>query len=244
MIEIAHILAQGKDDGKWFNFVIGAAIFILYFAAQMYMKRERAKAAQEAEEQRRRSDAEKAGRPADRPDDLPQTAQQAKPYPPMPTARPEPITPEPVPVPPPPAAPVPVFPPPAALVPVFPEPVRAQAAAGQPPAHPRLQMERPAPRQPRTVEEEMARLQSRLRKLEHLRGSRLEMEASPEADTAAIEARLLSIRAATTGPTVAGRQLIMVNLSDPAGAQTAIIMHEIFSPPKALRHQQELWDTY
>ncbi len=237
MFEIADILAKDKGASRLINTIVLLALGVIWVISQVVVKRQREKAAQEAEEQRRRHDAEEAGRPADRPDDLPQPAQQAKPYPPMPTTKAQPIRPEPIPVSPPPARRQ-------APVPVFPEPLRVETAPAAPAPQPQVQAKSSARRQPRTAQEEITRLQSRLRKLEHLRADRLEMEASPEADTAAIESRLLSIRPATPGRAVAGKSFIAVDLSDRASARNAIIMHEIFSPPQALRDQDELWDTY
>jgi len=34
-----------------------------------------------------------------------------------------------------------------------------------------------------------------------------------------------------------------VNLSDPAEARRAIVFHEIFAEPKALRRAPEMWDA-
>ncbi len=245
MLEIADILAKAKGSGKLINTIVLLAIGVIWAISQVFMKREREKTAQKAEQERLQRDAEKAGGPFARPDDLPRKA----PHPPMPTTRaqqPERQSTrrEPVPIFPPPMAPVLVSPQPArrpAPVPVFPEPLGPQAA----PAPSQLVAAKSAARPSlRTVHEEITRLQSKLRKLEHLSVSNLEMEPSPEADTAAIEARLISIRPAKADRAVAGNSFIAVNLLNPTNARNAIIMHEIFSPPKALRNQDELWDAY
>ncbi len=253
MTEIANILAEG--GGKLINTIVAIGLIGVWIISQAFVRREREKTARQAEQERLRRDAEQAGGPSARQGDQQRTPQQSKPYPPMPTTtaqtfRHEPIRRQPIPVSPPPArpqAPVSVFPEPlraqtapAAPMPVFPEPLRPQAA---PAPSQRSPAKSPARPKPRTVEDEITSLQSKLRKLEHLHVSNLDMAPSPEADTAAIESRLLSIRPAKTGAAVAGNSFITVNLSDPTNARTAIIMHEIFSPPKALRDEHELWDA-
>ena len=64
----------------------------------------------------------------------------------------------------------------------------------------------------------------------------------PEADSAAIKGTILQVRPSQeaahdlpTGPAV--------NLSSPERARRAIIFHEIFSAPKALRQGKEMWDV-
>jgi len=91
-----------------------------------------------------------------------------------------------------------------------------------------------------TVEGEIARLQSRLSKLSRVREARLATSTPEEADTAAIESRLLSIR---PGEAPARREEAPhLDLSDPARAREVIMFHEILSHPKALRQQAEIWD--
>ncbi len=244
MIEIADILAKGSS--KLINTLVTVGLIAIWVVS-MFMKREREKTARQAEQERQRRDAEQAGEPSARQGDQQRPAQQAKLYPPMPTGKAQPFGREPVKLQPVRREPIPVSPPPIrrqAPVPVFPAPLRAQTAPRTPAPKPQVQTKSPARPKPRTVHEEITRLQSKLRKLEHLSVSNLEMEPSPEADTAAIESRLLSIRAAKTGQGIAGNSFIAVNLLNPTNARNAIIMHEIFSPPKALRDQDELWDTY
>ena len=91
------------------------------------------------------------------------------------------------------------------------------------------------------IEQEMDRLQQRRDSLEQLSSKRLSMLSPAEADTAAISARLVSIRPgqADLREHVARS---LVELNDPATARAAIMFHEIFSLPKAMRHEAEMWD--
>ena len=64
-----------------------------------------------------------------------------------------------------------------------------------------------------------------------------------EVDAAGIEKRLVSLHplSAYTVEDVT-RVTGVVDLSDPHKARTAIVLHEIFSSPKALRPPDEMWD--
>lgn len=92
------------------------------------------------------------------------------------------------------------------------------------------------------VEEELKLQRRRQRDLEAQRRKRLASRKVPEADSAAIEGRILQVRPdqeaahdLPTGPAV--------NLSSAERARRAIIFHEIFSAPKALRQGKEMWDV-
>jgi hypothetical protein len=98
--------------------------------------------------------------------------------------------------------------------------------------------------QPVRVSQELRMRQQRQAQIEADRQKRLAMRKSPESDSSAIEARLVSIRAAETteAPRKIGKIGTIMQLDTPAAAKRAIIMHEIFSPPKALRQGGEMWD--
>jgi hypothetical protein len=98
--------------------------------------------------------------------------------------------------------------------------------------------------QPVRVSQELRMRQQRQSQIEADRQKRLAMRKSPESDSSAIEARLVSIRAAETdtAPRKIGTIGTIMQLDTPAAAKRAIIMHEIFSPPKALRQGGEMWD--
>jgi len=92
------------------------------------------------------------------------------------------------------------------------------------------------------VEEELQVQRRRQRKLEAQRGKRLAARKVPEADSAVIKGGLLQVRpdqkpgaGVRTGPSV--------DLSNAEKARRAIIFHEIFSAPKALRQGKEMWDV-
>ncbi len=130
------------------------------------------------------------------------------PYQPAPQPTPEPVEFEPVEF-------EPVELEPVELEPVEPTPARRPARRAQ------------KPRRISTAEDEIAQLQSRLRKLEGLHQKRLAARKPTEADTTrAMRERL--------GP--------LVDLSNFDRARVAIVFHEIFSPPKALREGGEVWD--
>ena len=72
--------------------------------------------------------------------------------------------------------------------------------------------------------------------------------ATPEeADTAAIEARLVSIRPAVRRDEITVEAIkpvagVTVDLTDRRRAREAIVFHEILSPPKGIRSQPEMWE--
>lgn len=118
------------------------------------------------------------------------------------------------------------------LIPAEPEPSRAEQLVELTPAEP----------EPVRVEEELQMQRRRQEKLEAQRGKRLAAPKVPEADSAVIKGRTLQDRpdqepgaGAATGPSV--------DLSSPERARRAIIFHEIFSAPKALRQGKEMWDV-
>ncbi len=125
-------------------------------------------------------------------------------------------------------------------------PVQPQPVQPQPIAQPIEAKKKPAPH--RTVEQEITRLQSRLAKLESMRSKRLSTALPSETSTAAIEARLVSVRtplreeAYQETTAMKFRPVVGINLASHDAARRAIIMHEIFSPPKAMRHQPEAWE--
>ena len=88
----------------------------------------------------------------------------------------------------------------------------------------------------------MQRQQRRLRMIQQQRATRLVADVPSEADTAAIEARLLSIDSARREGVVRDRAAVTVDLHHREQLRKAIIYHEIFSPPKALRQGAEMWD--
>jgi len=96
------------------------------------------------------------------------------------------------------------------------------------------------------VRQELHLQKQRRGKLEAQRRRRMSALGPPEADTAAREPRLRSIRPAAAdvaqpAPTfVAGAG---ISLLRPGEARKAIIMHEILSAPKALRQDAEMWDS-
>ncbi|MDP6542349.1 MAG: hypothetical protein QGH60_00070 [Phycisphaerae bacterium] len=119
-------------------------------------------------------------------------------------------------------------------------------------APPTVQPIRPAPPvalqagQPVRVSEELRLRQQRQTQLERDRQQRLSVRASPESDTDAIEAHLVSLhseQATDTEFEEISEVGVIPGLQTPADARRAIILHEIFSPPKALRKGGEMWDT-
>ncbi len=160
-------------------------------------------------------------------------------YPPMPTPQRQPA----------PATPKPVAArryPPIQPQPIQPQPVQPQPIQPQPIAQPIEAKKKPVPRQ--TTEQEITRLQSRLAKLESMRSKRLSMALPSETGTTAIESRLVSIRTPLRKESyqettrVEVLSVVEINLTNRDAARDAIIMHEIFSPPKAMRHQPEAWE--
>ena len=103
----------------------------------------------------------------------------------------------------------------------------------------------PQPEQGVRVSEELRLRQQRQVKLDKDRQKRLTSRASPESDTNAIEARLVSVHPAQgdTPPGQISKVGVIPGLRTLDDARKAIILHEIFSPPKALRKGGEMWDT-
>ena len=95
------------------------------------------------------------------------------------------------------------------------------------------------------VSDELRLRQQRQTQLDRDRQKRLASRTSPESDTNAIESRLVNVRPADadTAPGQISKVGVILSLRTPADAQRAIILHEIFSPPKALRQGGEMWDT-
>ena len=94
------------------------------------------------------------------------------------------------------------------------------------------------------VEAEVLEQRRRLAKRQAERRRRLAARKSPEADTEAIESRLIhavpiAAAAAETLPSGAGMK---ETLASAERARAAIIFHEIFSCPKALRRGPEMWE--
>jgi type IV secretory pathway VirB10-like protein len=117
-----------------------------------------------------------------------------------------------------------------------------------------VQPTRPAPPTPPAVPpaeqtvrvaEELRLRQQREAQLERERQKRLAARTSPEADSDAIAARLVSVHPDQID-TATGKITELAGipgLRTPADARRAIILHEIFSLPKALRKDGEMWDT-
>jgi len=103
----------------------------------------------------------------------------------------------------------------------------------------------PQPEQTVRVSDELRSRQQRQAQLERDREKRLDARVSPESDTDAIEARLVSVRSseADTAPGQISEAEVIPSLKTLADARKAMILHEIFSPPKALRQGGETWDT-
>ena len=123
---------------------------------------------------------------------------------------------------------------------------RRQTQAPAPPAVPQATQPRQAPdEQTVRVSEELRLRQQRQAQLKRDSQKRLVTRTSPESDTNAIEARLVSIHPdqTDTAPMQISKVGVILQLDTPANAQRAIILHEIFSPPKALRKGGEMWDT-
>ena len=82
--------------------------------------------------------------------------------------------------------------------------------------------------------------------LRQRRLSELEMdEAETKADTEAIVSRLVSIAPAAKTPSAeeaATDMAVGLNLRDADALRRAIIYHEIFSAPKAMRQEREIWE--
>ncbi|MCJ7543316.1 MAG: hypothetical protein MUP47_01920 [Phycisphaerae bacterium] len=92
------------------------------------------------------------------------------------------------------------------------------------------------------VAEEVRRQQERLARGQAERDQRLTALPPSEADTAAIEARLLHVRAAAEPGQVALAASLVGSLKTPDDLRRAILHYEIFAPPKALRPGPEPWE--
>ena len=113
-----------------------------------------------------------------------------------------------------------------------------------------VQPTRPAPPAPPDeqavrVSQELGLRQQRQAQLDKDRQKRLASRQSPQSDSNAIEARLVSIRSAEADTAIRkiGEIGVILQLATTAEARRAIILHEVFSPPKALRQGGEMWDT-
>ena len=120
----------------------------------------------------------------------------------------------------------------------------------QAPARRTVQPTRTAPPPPPAgqtvrVSQELHLRQQRQVQLDSDREKRLATRKSPESDTNAIEAHLVSVHPseADTAPRQISTVGVIPGLKTLDDARKAIILHEIFSPPKALRKGGEMWDT-
>ena len=234
MTATAHILADGARD------LFELVPIILFVVISIVVGILRKSAAQKAG-QARRSHAEQEGReqPARRDGyarigQVPQAGRQPQPGRPHPggTARP--------------AGPPPA-PPPRPDLELARETLRSMGLIVEQPTQQAPQAGQPVTLtpvepQPIRVEEELRVQRRRERKLDADRRKRLAPRKVPEADSAAIEGRILHVRpgqeAAQDVPTG-----VIVDLSRADRARRAIIFHEIFSAPKALREGKEMWDV-
>ena len=91
-----------------------------------------------------------------------------------------------------------------------------------------------------TVDEEVERKQQGLAEKAFDRQRRLQAAPSPEADTAAIDARISHFQRMEQTTEQAART--RVDLANPRSLRAAIIYHEILSSAKALREGPEMWD--
>lgn len=245
--------------GELISIIIFLIVVVVSILAKIGEKRMHQTSREEVEEQRRRREAtERAAAqqrqsPGQPPQPIPTHG--ARRYPPIPQRQPAgpQVTPAPQPIPsqavrrypPMPQRRAPGMVPPQPPAPqVFPSLQTGPMVQGEPTAaQPPPPLGEPPPR---TVEQEIVLLQSRLAKLERVRKKRFTALVSPEADTAAIEARLISIRPAIRSrvPEVAAlRAAPTVDLADRDKARAAIVLHEIFSRPLAMRSQPEMWDV-
>ena len=210
-----------SDISGLINIIIGLVVLVLLVVAKLAERWIKGYAERQAEEQQRRREASGQIAPqAQRQDESEErhepaapAQRAARPYPPIPL--PETQRPEPVPIAPPPALAVPR----PARRPL----VKKSIAHG--------------------VEEETTHLQTRLSEQQRNRRRRLGTRPPEEADTAAIAARLVSIRPSRGAGVSDERQIrARVRLGDIDQARAAIIFHEIFSLPKGLRRQAEVWE--
>lgn len=97
------------------------------------------------------------------------------------------------------------------------------------------------------VADELQHERKRRQRQQLERQQRLATYQPDEADTAAIQERIVSARTPLIAGTAAGQVQqtthgLQVNLKNPSAARSAIIMHEILGPPKALQSEQALWE--
>lgn len=116
-----------------------------------------------------------------------------------------------------------------------PRPVRLQ------PAEPIPIQPEPVQHAPEDLEQEVKELQGRLPKLDQFRSQRLAATVPAESRISAWRRRPLVAREAEQP--AAAMPLAGVGLRDLATARQAIVFHEIFSSPKALRLEREMWDA-
>jgi len=119
-------------------------------------------------------------------------------------------------------------------------PQRRPVPQQQPPQRPPS----PAAPEPAHVGDELRIQQRRRRQIEAERAGRLAARKSPEADTAAFEEHLVSIKPAQgpAPPVPSLARALDIGLLTPADARRAIVMHEVLAAPKALRRGAEIWD--
>ena len=125
-------------------------------------------------------------------------------------------------------------------------PMAQRRPAAQPPRlpEPAIIELTPAPRDlGEGVEGGMRREEQRRRADELRRQQRLTARKPPEADSEAIERRLTHLRPGSAEAEALRAFRRSVQLRTPEQARRAIIFHEIFSAPKALRQGPEMWDT-
>jgi len=103
----------------------------------------------------------------------------------------------------------------------------------------------PPPGKTVRVAEEMRLLKQRQAEIERNRQKRLASQISPESDADVIEADLVTVD--SYQGKIPGERISKVadipGLRTLADVRKAIILHEIFSPPKALRKGGEMWDS-
>jgi len=264
---IGFILARG-GEGELINVLIVAVIAILAGMAKLLERIARKAAERKAEDEQLRGRTTEEAPTADLADlDQEETPQQrpATRYPPMPQERPAgPVMPRygiaPRPVPPeeiPPASrPLPPArvrpavvrqtppmprPAPKWLEPVFaePEPVTPQPVAPPPRRH------RAAAHKPAVmltgVQLEIQQLQERLRKLEAVREQRL-AAVSPAVELEHL-AGVVSMRPGASYEDGGHMEpSIHISLDSEDDAMSALVHYEVFSPPKALRTDRQIWD--
>jgi len=119
----------------------------------------------------------------------------------------------------------------------------ARSARSAPPPAPRQRNASAA--QSARVDQELQLRQQRQAQIESERQRRLAARQSRETDTRAIEAKLVSVQSPSKERAIGqiSSPSVIVNLENLPAAKTAMILHEIFSPPKALRKGGEIWDS-